>query len=459
MLNEKKINWVILNRILVPIFILYFLFIVSSTLPNFYPMFTDSGTYAYVGQQINKGKLLYRDVFEIKLPGIYYIYATIFKIFPDSRWTLYFVDLLITISIFFFIYQIFKKFGENKYFWIFSIFFLSSYRVYPSYCDGNLNEHWYIFFYLLFYYLIFTSQNKFKYFLAGFSFSFLFFLKQNFWILNLILLYLYFRKIKNLYFFLGFIPLTSFFIFIILKSYPESLKAILFFPLQRQGEEKILFSARLKDGITYGPLIQFLFLFILGLLKRNELWKAIFFQGIAILFITFFLPLFYFHYLLLLVIILVPTAIVILKNYPVKFFILLLIFLTILPVKFIKIRIKHSLKALKLTLIENDLRIASPPMTFTIIFHLKENEKFIMIPTYPEIYFLTKTESPYRFFIFDDVVSRFYKGEFKRMIRKKPPDYIYLEKDISYFENIFDLSKDEYIINQIDLNFYKFKLK
>lgn len=123
MLNEKKINWVILNRILVPIFILYFLFIVSSTLPNFYPMFTDSGTYAYVGQQINKGKLLYRDVFEIKLPGIYYIYATIFKIFPDSRWTLYFVDLLITISIFFFIYQIFKKFGENKYFWIFSIFF------------------------------------------------------------------------------------------------------------------------------------------------------------------------------------------------------------------------------------------------------------------------------------------------------------------------------------------------
>jgi len=459
MLNEKKINFVVLNRILIPIFILYFLFVVSSTLPNFYPMFIDSGTYAYVGHQINKGKLLYRDVFEIKLPGIYYIYATIFKIFPDSRWTLYFLDVFITIFIFFFIYQIFKKFGEEKYFWIFSIFFLSSYRAYPAYCDGNLNEHWYIFFYLLFYNLVISPKNKFKYFLTGFSFSYLFFLKQNFWVLNLILLYLYFKKIKNFYFLLGFIPLTGFFIFIILKSYPESLKAILLFPLQRHGEEKILFITRFKDGIIYGPLVQFLFLFVISLIKKNELQKEIFLEGIITFFITFFLPLFYLHYLLLLVIIFVPSAIIILKNYPKKIFILLLIFLAILPLKFIKIRIRHSLKALKLTFIEKDFRIASPPMTFTIISNLKENEKFIMIPTYPEIYFLTKTESPYRFFIFDDLVARFYKEEFKRMIREKPPDYIYLEKDISYFENIFDLNKNEYMIKQIDTNFYKFDLK
>ena len=461
MLNEKKINWTILNKILVLMFFIYFLFTVSSNLPNFYPMFIDSGTYAYVGQQINKGKLLYRDVFEIKLPGIYYIYASIFKIFPDSRWSLYFVDILTTIFIFFFIYQIFKKFGEEKYFWIFSFFFLSSYRVYPFYCDGNLNEHWYIFFYFLFYFLIITStsQNKFKCFIAGFSFSYLFFLKQNFWILNLLLLYLYSKKIKNLYFFLGFLPLTLFFTFIIFKSYPESLKAILFFPLKRYGTGKFLFSGRLKNGIMYSPLIQFLFLFILSLIKKNELQKTIFLKGLIIFFITFFLPLFYFHYLLLLVIIFVPSAIIVLKSYPRKFFIFLLLFFTIFPLRFIKIRIKHSLKALKLTIVENDLRIASPPMTFVILSHLKENEKFIMIPTYPEIYFLTKTESPYRFFIFDDIVSRFYKEEFKKMIKEKPPDYIYLEKDISYFEDIFGLSRNEYIIKQIDWNFYKFNLK
>ncbi|MCM8772862.1 MAG: hypothetical protein NC926_00910 [Candidatus Omnitrophica bacterium] len=458
MFIEKKINFRLLNKFLIPIFGIYFFLIVPSTLPNFYPMFIDSGTYGYVAQQINKGKLLYKEIFEIKLPGIYYIYAFLFKIFTDSRWVLYFVDLIHNFLILFFIYLIFKRENLIDYYWLFSIFFITCLRVYPSYCDGNLNEHWYLFFFLLFYYLINSEKNKIKELIAGFSFSYLFFLKQNFIFLNIPLIYFFRKKMKNYFFILGFLPMTLFFLYIIIKSWPESLKAIFLFPLRRSGEEKMSLILKLKTGIIYGPFLQFLILFILSCIKNSKIKRFIILQGLILLFITFFLPLFYIHYLVLLLILTIPSFTIIGKEYPKYFCFFLLFFLIFPPFKFIKIRFKHSFKALRLTLVEKDLRLASPPMAFTIIKYLKENEKFIMIPSYPEIYFMTKTESPYRFFLLDDLVSKFFKEEFKKMIKERPPDYVYLEKEVSYFEKVFYLDRREYELKQIDENLFKFKI-
>ena len=43
----------------------------------FYPLARDQGVFAYVGTLILKGGWPYRDVWEVKPPGIYYTYAAI----------------------------------------------------------------------------------------------------------------------------------------------------------------------------------------------------------------------------------------------------------------------------------------------------------------------------------------------------------------------------------------------
>jgi len=68
------------------------------------PLERDEGAYAYVAQRILAGELPYRDAYDNKPPGVYYIYAGVFKVFGDTfsvlrNFTLFF-SLLITLSVF-----------------------------------------------------------------------------------------------------------------------------------------------------------------------------------------------------------------------------------------------------------------------------------------------------------------------------------------------------------------------
>jgi 4-amino-4-deoxy-L-arabinose transferase-like glycosyltransferase len=45
-----------------------------------YPMHTDARTYAYIAERLLEGQVLYRDVWEYKPPGFYYLYALVFAI-------------------------------------------------------------------------------------------------------------------------------------------------------------------------------------------------------------------------------------------------------------------------------------------------------------------------------------------------------------------------------------------
>ncbi len=76
-------------------------------LPNLrYPIGEDHATFCMIGQGILEGKLPYRDLWDIKPPGIYYVYALIVKIFGPVMWCLGVVDilwlLLISCCIFYF---------------------------------------------------------------------------------------------------------------------------------------------------------------------------------------------------------------------------------------------------------------------------------------------------------------------------------------------------------------------
>jgi hypothetical protein len=76
-------------------------------LPNLrYPIGRDQATYCVIGQGLLRGQLLYRDLWDNKPPGIFYVYAVIVKIFGPVMWCVGAVDILwllaISCCIFFF---------------------------------------------------------------------------------------------------------------------------------------------------------------------------------------------------------------------------------------------------------------------------------------------------------------------------------------------------------------------
>jgi hypothetical protein len=76
-------------------------------LPNLrYPIGRDQATYCVIGQGLLHGQLLYRDLWDNKPPGIFYVYALIVRIFGPVMWCVGAVDILwllaISCCIFFF---------------------------------------------------------------------------------------------------------------------------------------------------------------------------------------------------------------------------------------------------------------------------------------------------------------------------------------------------------------------
>ncbi|MGA2075714.1 MAG: glycosyltransferase family 39 protein [Terriglobia bacterium] len=71
-----------------------------------YPIAIDQALFCSMGQRLLRGSLLYRDVWDIKPPGIFYIYALIVKIFGPVPWCVGVVDVLwlmaISLCIFYF---------------------------------------------------------------------------------------------------------------------------------------------------------------------------------------------------------------------------------------------------------------------------------------------------------------------------------------------------------------------
>src|ERR1700691_4579104 len=75
--------------------------------PNLrYPIGRDQATFCVIGQGLLRGQLLYRDLWDNKPPGIFYIYALIVKIFGPVMWGVGAVDiiwlLVISLCIFYF---------------------------------------------------------------------------------------------------------------------------------------------------------------------------------------------------------------------------------------------------------------------------------------------------------------------------------------------------------------------
>src|SRR3989442_5364215 len=61
-------------------------FVVFRALPNLtYPMGNDQATYGLIGGALLHGQKLYRDAWDMKPPGIFWIYAVMVKLFGTVR--------------------------------------------------------------------------------------------------------------------------------------------------------------------------------------------------------------------------------------------------------------------------------------------------------------------------------------------------------------------------------------
>jgi hypothetical protein len=112
------------------------LFVVVRALPILsFPLGRDQGTYLTIGQGLLEGKQLYRDLWDNKPPGIFYLYAGIAKLFGRAMWSAAGVDILLLLLISYFLFRFTETYlgragaaiavmvhaswhGEMKYFWI-----------------------------------------------------------------------------------------------------------------------------------------------------------------------------------------------------------------------------------------------------------------------------------------------------------------------------------------------------
>ncbi|MBI3165489.1 MAG: glycosyltransferase family 39 protein [Chloroflexi bacterium] len=103
-------NRQLLNRVLLAaLFIVLALAVLTQTSPGIETPNRDYGFYAYIGKQIAKGYLPYRDVWESKPPAIFYLNAFALRLGRGSRWGIWLVEFAFLFSAIAASYHLIKK--------------------------------------------------------------------------------------------------------------------------------------------------------------------------------------------------------------------------------------------------------------------------------------------------------------------------------------------------------------
>lgn len=123
----------------------------------------DEGEYAYAAAQILRGSFPYLDFYNMKLPGVYYCYATIFFFFGKSIQVIRFCVLGINIFNCFLIKKINQHWFDERSGWLAAgVYLLAAVGTRTQGLVSN-SEHFVLFFFLL---TLFSLTRK-SYFMAG----------------------------------------------------------------------------------------------------------------------------------------------------------------------------------------------------------------------------------------------------------------------------------------------------
>jgi hypothetical protein len=146
------------------------------------PMERDEGEYAYAGWQILRGKLPYGDFYNMKFPGVYYMYAGIFSLAGHSMVAVRIWVLLMNLLSAFFLYKIAEKrlFSasdkpNNEAKWLAGGIYLLLSISFGAQGSVSNSEHFVVFFATLGLYLL----NERFLFLSGFALGLCVLMKQQ----------------------------------------------------------------------------------------------------------------------------------------------------------------------------------------------------------------------------------------------------------------------------------------
>src|SRR5712692_5003344 len=87
------------------------LFVLFRALPNIsYPIGHDQATYCVIGEGLLRGQQLYRDLWDIKPPGIFWLFTLVVKVFGPVMWSVGLVDILWLLAISHFIFRFAERY-------------------------------------------------------------------------------------------------------------------------------------------------------------------------------------------------------------------------------------------------------------------------------------------------------------------------------------------------------------
>lgn len=165
------------NNFLIYIFLTGVTLVMRSMILTNWSLDSDETTYAVIADHMLNGAILYKDVIDIKQPGIFLIFALIQIIFGKSMLVIRLITVLFISGSAFLLYRAKRQlqfgFDSSMMSAITFILMFNFYFGFPSNC-----EVFFIFFTSLGVYLFLTSSNHFHYFAAGLIFGLAFIIKQ-----------------------------------------------------------------------------------------------------------------------------------------------------------------------------------------------------------------------------------------------------------------------------------------
>jgi hypothetical protein len=148
-------------------------------LPNLsYPIGRDQATYCVIGRGLLDGARLYRDLWDNKPPGIFYLYAAIVKAFGPAMWSIGLLDVLWLLAISACIFR-FTERSLGKAAAVLAVLANAAMDIRAGYWDAGQPETFLMLFIFGSYFLLCGRRTKLKEALAGILFAAAFWTKYN----------------------------------------------------------------------------------------------------------------------------------------------------------------------------------------------------------------------------------------------------------------------------------------
>ena len=149
---KRKYGWLIFMVILV---------ILITKIPNFFSFVNkDVGAFAYIGEQILEGKMLYKDFWSSKPPGVYYLNAFVFYILPNTFLSLRIFELIYCLFTSFALYKLSRLFYTKKTSLIVTLIYSFFSNIVAINEEGMMTETYMLLPMILTIYLFILFKNK-----------------------------------------------------------------------------------------------------------------------------------------------------------------------------------------------------------------------------------------------------------------------------------------------------------